>query len=66
METMKIIKPWFDRLYYSNLFSRLFHTLVYCLKKELRGCQSVLDLGCGPDSLLKCCSVNFSLGVNTI
>jgi len=34
------------------------------LKKDLAGCQTVLDLGCGPCSVLKSCGVPFSIGVD--
>lgn len=51
------------RLYHNNLISRLFHTLVYCLKRELNDCHSVLDLGCGLDSPIKYCNVYYSVGV---
>lgn len=45
-------------------FGRLFHTIVYCLQKELSDCETVLDLGCGPDSPLKYCKkVKYSVGV---
>lgn len=52
------------RVYHNGLTSRIFHTLVFCLNRELKGCQSVLDLGCGPDSPLKYCQVNYSVGVD--
>ncbi len=35
--------------YHHPVLSRVFHALVYYLKRELKGCQSVLDLGCGSD-----------------
>jgi len=53
-----------DKLYHNRLISRLFHTMVYCLKRELTDCYSVLDLGCGPDSPIKYCRVPFSVGVD--
>jgi ubiquinone/menaquinone biosynthesis C-methylase UbiE len=40
------------------------HYLAYYLDKELEGCNSVLDLGCGQSSWLKVCSVPYSLGVD--
>lgn len=52
------------QLYYNRLLSRLFHTLVYCLKRELKDCQSVLDLGCGSDSPIKYCNIAYSVGVD--
>ncbi|MCX5657815.1 MAG: class I SAM-dependent methyltransferase [Candidatus Omnitrophica bacterium] len=43
---------------------RIFHSLNYCLQKELVGCNSVLDLGCGPSSPLQhCVNVKYSVGV---
>jgi len=49
---------------YHNLFvSSIFHTLVYCLRRELKNCSSVLDLGCGPNSPIKHTDVPFSVGV---
>jgi len=43
---------------------KIFHTLDYCLQKELCDCESVLDLGCGPSSPLQHCkNVKYSVGV---
>lgn len=54
----------FSQLYYSPLLNRFFPTLVYCLKKELSDCETVLDLGCGADSPLKHCkNIKYSLGI---
>lgn len=55
---------WVMRLYQSRLIERIFHTPVYFLRKELNDCQSVLDLGCGPDSPLQFCKVRYSFGVD--
>jgi len=53
-----------NRFYYNKFFSRIFHTTVYCLKRELKDCQSVLDLGCGPSSPLQYCqNIKYSVGV---
>lgn len=52
------------KLYHNKLISRLFHTSVFCLKRELKDCYSVLDLGCGPDSPIKYCNVPYSVGVD--
>ena len=52
------------RFYHNSVISRVFHTLVYCLKRELKDCHSVLDLGCGPDSPIKYCNVKYSVGVD--
>lgn len=56
----KLIK----KLYHYKLISKIFHTLVYCLKRELKDCRSVLDLGCGPESPIKYCKVAYSVGVD--
>ena len=57
---MKII----NYIYHSKIFETLFPTHVYVLKKELKDCESVLDLGCGPDSPLQYCSnIRHSIGV---
>lgn len=49
------IQKLFDIFYHQSLFARLFHTTVFCLQKELRNCQNVLDIGCGPSSPLQYC-----------
>lgn len=42
----------------------LVHKLDYCLQKELKDCQTVLDLGCGPSSPLKNIkNITYSVGV---
>jgi len=52
------------KIYSLKIFGKLFHTLIYCLEKELSDCKSVLDLGCGPSSPLKYCkNIMFSVGV---
>lgn len=58
------MKNIITKLYYNLITEKLFHTLVYCLKKELNDCESVLDLGCGPSSPLQFCNkIKYSLGV---
>lgn len=53
-----------SKLYSSKPLERLFHTLGYCLQRELQDCESVLDLGCGPSSpLQRCRGVKYSVGV---
>ena len=37
--------------------------IVKWLNEELKGCQSVLDLGCGQSSMLQYCDVLYSVGV---
>lgn len=52
------------KLYHNSILSRIFHTLVYCLQRELKDCKSVLDLGCGPSSPLQYCKdIKYSVGV---
>jgi ubiquinone/menaquinone biosynthesis C-methylase UbiE len=58
------MKKIIDKIYHSRLFSSIFRTTVFCLKKELRDCESVLDLGCGPSSPLQYAkNVKYSVGV---
>lgn len=53
-----------NKIYYSRFFSSIFPTTVYCLKSELRDCESVLDLGCGPSSPLQYSgNIKYSVGV---
>jgi SAM-dependent methyltransferase len=52
-------------LYGSKILGSIFPTLDHCLRKELEGCESVLDLGCGESSPLQNCqSVKRSVGVD--
>lgn len=51
-------------IYNNPIFERIFHTSLYCLKRELKNCESVLDLGCGPNSLIQYCHVPYSVGVD--
>ncbi len=46
-----------------DLYQKAFSSFIHYLSKELEGCSSVLDLGCGRDSPLKYCSVPFLVGV---
>lgn len=53
------------KLYHNPIISRIFHTLVYCLKRELEDCESVLDLGCGSSSPIQYCkNIKYSVGVD--
>lgn len=53
-----------NKLHSSDLLGGIFHTVEHCLKRELADCESVLDLGCGPDSIIKKCeNVKYSVGV---
>jgi len=51
-------------IYYSRTLGFILHNQLYFLKKELRDCESVLDLGCGWQSLLLYIPVKFSLGTD--
>lgn len=52
---------------YKNILRMLYHRLLLDwtkhLRKELTGCNTVLDLGCGYDSPIRYCNVPFSVGV---
>ncbi len=51
-------------LYHSKFFSTLFHTVVHELQVELKDCETVLDLGCGPSSPIQYCKgIKRSIGV---
>ena len=47
------------RILYQNFFPPLKNYLI----KELHDCPTVLDMGCGKDSLIQHCNVSFSVGV---
>jgi len=58
------VKNLINFFHNSDFFGQIFHTLNYCLKKELKNCKSVLDLGCGPSSPLQYCrGIKYSVGV---
>lgn len=60
------MKKLIDKIYHSRFFSSIFRTTVFCLKKELRDCETVLDLGCGQSSPFKYCqNITRSVGVET-
>lgn len=44
-------------------YKKIFPNWIEDLKKELSDCKSVLDLGCGYDSLIQYCNIPFSVGV---
>lgn len=53
-----------SNLHGSKYLGKFFHTVNYCLQKELIDCEKVLDIGCGPDSPLQYCkNVKYSVGV---
>lgn len=49
------MKDIITNLYHNRALESLLHTVVHELKNELADCESVLDLGCGPDSPIKYC-----------
>ncbi|MBD3366175.1 methyltransferase domain-containing protein [candidate division WWE3 bacterium] len=52
-------------LYQNAFLERIFKTHLYLLKRELAEMNSVLDLGCGPNSPLQNCpGIQYSLGVD--
>lgn len=63
-KTSNGVKKIINRLHKSKFFGAIFHTLDHCLQKELKDCESVLDLGCGPSSPLQYCkNIKHSVGV---
>ncbi|MBD3366168.1 methyltransferase domain-containing protein [candidate division WWE3 bacterium] len=59
-----MLKSVINKLHKSKLLGTIFHTLDYCLQKELGDCRSALDLGCGPNSpITKCVNIEHSVGV---
>jgi len=58
-------RTWRIRAFYKKAMSAgVTHYLAYYLDKELDGCNSVLDLGCGQSSQIQVCSVPYSVGVD--
>jgi ubiquinone/menaquinone biosynthesis C-methylase UbiE len=58
------MKNLISKLYHNPAVSFLFPTVVFCLKRELFDCETVLDLGCGPSSPLQFCkNIKYSVGV---
>jgi len=59
-------QTWGIKAFYKKAASAgVTHYLAYYLDKELDGCTSVLDLGCGTSSWLRVCSIPYSVGVDT-
>ena len=55
---------WGIKSFYKKAMSAgVTHYLAYYLDRELQGCNSVLDLGCGQSSWLQVCSIPYSVGV---
>lgn len=58
------MKELIDWIYNTRIFARIFHTVVFCLRQELKDCETVLDLGCGPSSPLQYSrNIKYSVGV---
>jgi len=61
---MSFLNSLIEKFHKSLFWGRIFHTLNYCLQKELKDCESVLDIGCGPSSPLQYCKwIKYSVGV---
>jgi len=61
---MSFVYSVIDKFHKSLFWGRIFHTLNYCLQKELSDCETILDIGCGPSSPLQYCSnIKYSVGV---
>ena len=59
-------QTWGIKAFYKKAASAgVTHYLAYYLDKELDGCTSVLDLGCGASSWLRVCCIPYSVGVDT-
>jgi hypothetical protein len=60
----RIMTRAIQRLYRWRPLAAAFHTLSYCLEKELSDCETALDLGCGPSSPLQYCkNLRHTVGV---
>lgn len=46
------------------IYTRLIPGILTAFKNEINGCQSVLELGCGSNSLFRICDVPYSVGVD--
>lgn len=49
---------------FHNFYKKIFPGTEDYIKKELFDCSTVLDLGCGKNSLIQYCKVSFSVGVD--
>jgi len=47
-----------------NSYRRIFPSLTVVLRRELSYCNTVLDLGCGKNSIVQNCTTSFSVGVD--
>lgn len=47
----------------NSFFKNIFKTLNYCVESSLKDCDTVLDIGCGPDSPIKHCkNLSYTVG----
>ena len=46
-----------------SIYRWVFPALINYFKRELQDCQTVLDLGCGKNSLIRLCAVPYSIGI---
>lgn len=60
---MASFMSWGTKIYYSQPVRALLRNSVFCLVRELKGCDTVLDLGCGYNSFLQYAAPKFSAGV---
>ncbi len=49
---------------FREFYRNIFKDRVQILKDSTKECESVLDLGCGKDSIIKYCNIKDSLGVD--
>lgn len=60
------MKKLINNIYHTRFFACIFHTTIYCLQKNLKDCETALDLGCGSSSPLKYCkNIEYSVGVES-
>lgn len=58
------MKRILEKTYASPVVGAIFHTTAFCLQRELADCETVLDLGCGPESpVSRCMNIKHSVGV---
>lgn len=57
------LRAWIDSTY-ASISPKLFTHWSEYLKKDLADCNSVLDLGCGVNSMIQYCNVPYSMGVD--
>lgn len=49
---------------FRKIYRKIFLNRVEILKTNLKGCNTVLDLGCGDRSPISCCKIKYSTGVD--